>query len=229
MFKYENQAGQELLIDIVNIDLLKPNTWNPKDSYLEDEELKAEYERILQSIDLYGFNDPIDVREVEGGYEICDGEHRWRAGKELGLEKVLIINHGKLSDNEAKAITSLRETIKIPINEVKFAEMIKGMYEENGQDIADLSTIMVMSEDKIKEYIELSDFSWDDFKRTNEEENGEDSGGNDDIDEGFNFQLKLSDYQLKEVLKVLGKVKEKYNLTLEEALFKVVTDYGNKN
>ncbi len=57
----------------VNINLVKPNSWNPKTKRTK------EYEKVRQSIKVNGQRQPIVVREVidennELFYEIIDGE-----------------------------------------------------------------------------------------------------------------------------------------------------------
>ena len=46
------------------------------------------YAKALESIEHYGFIDPLLVRQVsETIYQIIDGEHRFRAGSDLGLDE----------------------------------------------------------------------------------------------------------------------------------------------
>lgn len=171
--KLKTSNNRDIEITMVDVNSVYPNDWNPKDDFNTDEELKEQYENIKKSIKRHGFNDPIDVREKDskkGKYEICDGQHRWLAAKELGLKTVLILNHGKLDDNEAKAITSIREMIKIPVNEAKFSEMLFDIYEDNGENIQALVDTLIMSEEQIKEYLALKDFSWDQYSASFEQD-----------------------------------------------------------
>lgn len=57
-------------------DDLRPNGWNP--NQMSPRQFEAEIESILR----FGFIDPITVREKDG-LEIVDGEHRWKAWREI--------------------------------------------------------------------------------------------------------------------------------------------------
>lgn len=61
----------------VPINSIQPNDYNP--NRMNDRQYAAE----LESIQHFGFLDPITIRETENGYVIIDGEHRWRAIKEV--------------------------------------------------------------------------------------------------------------------------------------------------
>lgn len=63
------------------------------------------YRKELASIRKFGFVDPVIVRERDSWYEIVDGEHRWRAAKELGYTEIPIYSIGDVSDADAKQLT----------------------------------------------------------------------------------------------------------------------------
>src|SRR5438045_6741 len=71
---------------VVPVDAIEPNPWNPNAMD------KAMFEKELASIRKYGFVDPLTVREVDfighRHYEIIDGEHRWKAAKQLGYAEL---------------------------------------------------------------------------------------------------------------------------------------------
>lgn len=79
----------------VDINSVRPNTWNP------NVQSEFVFEKNKKSLDDEKQLIPILVRENDG-LEIVDGEHRWRAAKELGWKKIAVNNLGKISD--AKAI-----------------------------------------------------------------------------------------------------------------------------
>src|SRR6478752_5191608 len=82
----------------VDIDLIEPNPWNPN---VMDPDM---YGKAIESIHEFGFVDPVTVRRIVGSssfnvakaskgeeawldvvrYQIIDGEHRWKAGKDHG-------------------------------------------------------------------------------------------------------------------------------------------------
>ncbi len=44
--------------------------------------------KLTREIKKRGFHAPLLARPTEGGYQIIDGEHRWRIAKKLGIEKL---------------------------------------------------------------------------------------------------------------------------------------------
>lgn len=90
----------------IDPDWLQPNTWNPNrmNAFM--------YAKELQSIKDHGIVDPITVRKVgENRFEIIDGEHRWRAVRDLGYRKVpvYILDVDEL---EAKKLTILLNELR---------------------------------------------------------------------------------------------------------------------
>lgn len=69
-------------IEVVPIDSLRPNNWNP------NRQTPDEFEKLKRSIVENGFSQPIVVM-MDG--EIIDGYHRWKACKELGFTKIAVI------------------------------------------------------------------------------------------------------------------------------------------
>lgn len=106
-------------IQIVDIDSIRPNTWNPK-----DEDTK-EFARVVASIQKNGLRMPVVVRENEG-FEIIDGEQRWKASKKLGYSKILIYNEGVVTDQRAKELTIWYQQ-QVPFDEVKLSDLVKEM------------------------------------------------------------------------------------------------------
>jgi ParB-like chromosome segregation protein Spo0J len=73
---------QELEIEYVAIDELVPNLYNP------NRQNEHEFDLLKRSILEDGFTQPIIVG-ADG--KIVDGEHRWRAARELGQERIPIV------------------------------------------------------------------------------------------------------------------------------------------
>ncbi len=91
----------------VPVDSIEPNPWNPN---RQDERT---YEAERESIREYGFIDPVTVREHPDDskrYQIIDGEHRWRAAQDEGLETIPVLS--LVLDNAAakKLTVILNET-----------------------------------------------------------------------------------------------------------------------
>lgn len=83
---------------VVPIDSVRPNPKNPNVMS------KTMFEKAKKIFEEKGMFGSIIVREhdVDGYYEILDGEHRWKIAKELGWTEIPVENGGKLSDQEMK-------------------------------------------------------------------------------------------------------------------------------
>ncbi len=76
------------------------NPWNPNkmNGFM--------YGKAIESIRRSGFIDPITVRDVgPDNFQIIDGEHRYRAGVDLGLPLIPVISLGEMTDEDAKKLT----------------------------------------------------------------------------------------------------------------------------
>lgn len=94
--KGEVSTGLDVLS--VPVGTLHANPWNP--NVVGDDLARA----ISESVDAFGFIDPVLVRPIRGGYEIIDGEHRWLAARKNGNTHVDVIVR-ELSDEDAKKLT----------------------------------------------------------------------------------------------------------------------------
>lgn len=133
--------------------LLRANPWNPN-------RMDAEmYRKAVESIREFGFVDPVTVREADG-FEIIDGEHRWRAAIDLRLKTVPIINLGEIDDDIAKQLTIvLNETRGEPDRE-RLAVLIRDLGQR--KNALDLERIIPLRRQQIAEIIadKKADFDW---------------------------------------------------------------------
>ena len=143
---------------VVDIKKVRPNNYNPKKKIEEDEDNRIQYEKVKKSIREHGQIDPVLVREVENGFEIVNGFHRYMAMKELGYDKIEIKNLGKISRQDAIAKALSTEEIHIPLDQIEVAELVKE-YKESEFDL----NLLPYNTEEIQEKIELLDFDWDSF------------------------------------------------------------------
>ena len=104
--------------EMVSTSNLSPNPWNP------NEMTDFMFEREKESIRKFGFLDPITVRETAEGLQIVDGEHRWKAAKELGSLELPIINLGSITKAKAQALTEALNNLRGEHNPEKEAIML---------------------------------------------------------------------------------------------------------
>jgi ParB/RepB/Spo0J family partition protein len=144
----------------VKIDQIKPNEYNPKVT----EENLTKYQSIIDGIKEMGMKSPIDVREIEGPipYEIIDGYHRWKACKELGWTDIPIVSWGKISDDQAKKITILKEKARIPLDLIKTSVLLNELARDTSLD--NLAKQVGYSFEELKSDMQLANFKWDEYK-----------------------------------------------------------------
>lgn len=111
-------------LKVVDINLLDANPWNPNEEALEM------FDKVRSNIKEYGFIDPVLVREKNERYQIIDGEHRWRAAKELGFTEVTIQNMGEVHDWDAEFLTLQMNNLRGEDNQVKRGKILKDLQEQ---------------------------------------------------------------------------------------------------
>lgn len=188
---------------IVPIESVQTNGWNPKDKDTK------EFKQVVRSLELYGFRQPILVREVEGldGFEILDGEQRFTAATELGYTEVPVYNLGKISDTEAKAATLWME-VQVPFNEIDLSHLV---VELNELDVA-----LPYTEAEIEDFKHMSEFNFDNF---------DDDDGEFEDNDVKTFKVTLSDEAYQIVTKAIDKVKEDNDCSEARALELICADY----
>jgi hypothetical protein len=68
--------------------------------------------QLAADIELHGIEVPLEVRRVEGGYELLSGHRRLVAARVAGLQRVPIRDHGAVSDEEAIEIVVRRNEFR---------------------------------------------------------------------------------------------------------------------
>lgn len=144
----QNLSFDPKKILIVDIDKVRPNSWNPKDKNTK------ELEAIERGIDAKGLLEPIVVRENKG-YEIIDGEQRWTAMKNRGAKKIAIYNMGVVDDDTAKELT-IEYQLQVPWDELKYAQFVLDLTAY--ADLGDL--VLPEEEDRLRELVKLAQFNF---------------------------------------------------------------------
>jgi len=114
-------------INVIKVDIneLRPNSWNPNQM---DHEI---YEKERESLEKFGYVQPITVRQVEesAGFEIIDGFHRWKLLKELGWEDVEVNTLGKISESQAKQLTLILNHLRGEPDQIMLAKLVENIQE----------------------------------------------------------------------------------------------------
>jgi ParB/RepB/Spo0J family partition protein len=97
---------------MVSVDKLEPNAWNPQ--VMED----AKFNELVEEIREDGFDDAIHVvkhpdpdKESAGIYMIVDGEHRWQAARVLGIAEIPCVVKDNWPDEKTQKIKTVRRNL----------------------------------------------------------------------------------------------------------------------
>ena len=104
----------------IAIELLKPNPWQPRHEF-NDENLNE----LAQSISNQGIIQPLLVRELaDKTYQIIAGERRWRAAQKVGLRHVPVFIKA-LSDEEVMTAALIENLQREDLNPMEEAQALK--------------------------------------------------------------------------------------------------------
>lgn len=136
-------------LKVVPIGKVRPNSWNPKPKR------GTNYDKIKKSIETHGQKIyPVVVRQ-NNGYEIVDGEQRYTACLDLGFDEILIYNEGKLTDQEAQALTIWYQQ-QAPFDSLQEAALAYKLH-------VDYKIELPYSEDQLEDFSKLATFSFADY------------------------------------------------------------------
>ena len=186
----------------VPIGLIHPNGYNPK--AVESKE----YYDVLESLKQNGLMSFIFVREVDGidGFEIVDGEHRYLAAKELGYSEMYVYNLGRISEEEAKALTLWFE-VQVPFDNVELAPIVV--------ELTKLDIKLPYTEEQIEKFSELQKFDFEDY---DEDEPVKE-------EEGFNnFTIRVTQEQYNFIQNKIKEVMDFEGVSEGRALELIVAD-----
>ena len=154
----------QVKVNIQNIDVSKifPNIWNP------NRQSDFIFEKELTSIRTHGFLDPILVREIPGGFEIIDGEHRFKAGVKLDYKELPCNNLGKVTDSIAKQLTVILNEVKGKADTGKLSDIMKELQLDIG--IEALEAIMPYSSLELDALVKSADIDWESLSPNKQED-----------------------------------------------------------
>ena len=180
-------------IQKVSIEQVVPNDWNPKEASPQ------EMENIKKSLEINGYAQPILVREKDGGFEIIDGFHRFSALKELGYKELYIYNAGKISDEQAKAMTIWMQT-QVAFNDIQLAPLV--------MELNSLDFQLPYDEKEINKFKELVQFDFNDYDTT-----GIEPQTDSDIDQFKTLTIRMTVEQFAIVNEAIERVCEDENVS----------------
>lgn len=129
-----------------------PNPWNP------NRMTGVMYAKALESIELYGFIDPLLVRQVsESIYQIIDGEHRFRAGSDLGMIEFPCVSLGEVSDTDAKKLTIVMNELHGQADPTRMGDLLNEILTLTSMD--ELLQALPYTEDILAGFLGVTDLT----------------------------------------------------------------------
>ena len=116
------------------------------------------YRKELASIKRFGYVNPILARDLVSHYEIIDGEHRWKALKQLGYEEAEVTVIEGLTDEEAKQLTIVLNETRGSPDQAKLGTLLRDLLENVPK--ADLLDVLPIDPVRFDRLAGLEDFDW---------------------------------------------------------------------
>ncbi len=137
---------------IVDIDSIVANPWNP--NVMTD----SIFQKMKLTIEDKGLFGSIIVRPFAGCYQILDGQHRWKACKELGYKELPVeCSVTEISDSDTKFWTIYFNNTKGKDDIEKRSQIFEAL--DAGQ-----SQLLPFTEDEIKNEKELFKFDFSQYE-----------------------------------------------------------------
>lgn len=140
----------------VPISEVSPNPWN------YNRQSNDMYEKEKLSIHKNGFIEPIHVRQLDVGYQIIDGEHRWRACKDLNFDEISVIDLGVVPHWEAEGLTIILNDLHGSLDEVKLSKALNFM--ATLPEWEDYKEQLPWDDKEVARLCKLTNFSWEQLK-----------------------------------------------------------------
>ena len=148
------------LVQININDIIKAD-WNYK-----SDGTKEEIQKLKNSISEDNSVGVLAVREVDDGFEVIDGNHRFEAIKQLGWEKVPCENFGAITKAKSITIARRRNHKWFEDDIMAYSKLFK---EEVLQEysVQELKDFMPDTEEDMNTFINSLDFDYDENKKDN--------------------------------------------------------------
>lgn len=189
----------------IDINKIKPNDWNPKEKKEDNLENELRYQQIKTNIANKSLYFPIIVRSLGDVYEIVDGYHRWLACKELGYTEIMIWDLGEIKKEEAQGITLDSIYLNISPSEPMTAQIVKAIQLTNPEAIK----LLPFNELQIQEYLQLAEFSWEDYLMNINNSEGEENVEVTEIKGVQNIKIRLNKESFNNMKEYIEKVSKK--------------------
>ncbi len=134
----------------VPVDALRPNPRQPRQVF--DDEA---HDELMTSIREFGMLQPVVVREAgDGGYELVVGERRWRAARDLGLDRIPAIVR-ETSDDALLRNALLENLHRVQLNPLEEAAAYRQLLDEFGTTHEELAQRIGRSRSQVTNTVRL--------------------------------------------------------------------------
>jgi ParB/RepB/Spo0J family partition protein len=140
------RMGKAFELVEIEVGKLQPNPWNP------NRMSEKMFHKLKAYVKREGLVEPIVVRELDDGYQILGGYHRWKIAKDLGYVTVpcAVVD---LDDRRAKILS-------VNLNEMKgqsVSSLLSELVHDLSQELTleDLESQLPYSEAELKDALEL--------------------------------------------------------------------------
>lgn len=139
----------------VRVEDCEPNPWNPNrmDAFT--------YGKTIESIKSFGFIDPLTVRphpKKAGGWQIIDGENRWKVARDLGIVEVPAFDVGTIDDHSAMKLTIILNELRGQYDPIEMGNLLESLLK--AEDMVSLSQSLPFTDVALKGMIGLKDFDF---------------------------------------------------------------------
>jgi len=158
----------DLAVVDVPVAEIHANRWNP------NRQTEREREAERESIEAFGFIDPILLRRDDaGGFEVIDGEHRWRTVLELKAAgrwdgesiPAIIVD---VDDTAAMKLTVVMNETRGHADPGQLARLLADL-EAGGMTRDELRVALPYTSDQLAGYLTLGSFDWESLPMTSSE------------------------------------------------------------
>jgi ParB/Sulfiredoxin domain len=148
-----------LTITYLPVARLHPNPWNP--NIQQPPVIRA----LSESIDTFGMVEPVTVRphpDIDGDYEIINGEHRWREAQERELEELPCVVLEGLTDMQARKLTVILNEVSGDADVALLGQLLVDVQTMLPDDEA-LGYALPYSDVALQHLLALGTQDWDEF------------------------------------------------------------------
>jgi len=138
-------------IQLLDISLLQPNPFQPRNKIL-----KEELEELAASISRYGILEPLLVAHTPAGYQIVAGERRWRAAQMAGLVEIPVIIR-EVTRREMLEMALIENVQRVDLSALERAHSFRQLQQDFDLSINDIAERISKSASYVSNSLRLLD------------------------------------------------------------------------